>query len=205
MSRKTLIARSARVFSPAVLMLLPLLLGASSTGEPESVIEIGLTRAFETELRRSPEGIPIRKLRDGIRVRVSEGEATDLVLLAVLIEGGRTVAEHTSDEFECFPKEWKMIPLDDAHLHPQTDVFLTPDRVLTGALVDADLAHPARSQLKTLIPALDGSSKDADGLYIVALPAESELRSSARVRPMYFHFGVVRIRTGRGGLSDSPR
>ena len=74
MSRKTLIARSARVFSPAVLMLLPLLLGASSTGEPESVIEIGLTRAFETELRRSPEGIPIRKLRDGIRVRVSEGK-----------------------------------------------------------------------------------------------------------------------------------
>ena len=46
-----------------------------------------------------------------------------------------------------------MIPLDYAHLHPQTDVFLTPDRVLTGALVDADLAHPARSQLKTLIPA----------------------------------------------------
>ncbi len=199
MSRKTPTAPSARVFSPVVLILLPLLLGASSTGEPESVIEIGLTRAFETELDRSAAGIPVRRLGDGIRVRVASDEPTDLYVFVARIERGRVVAEHSSDEFECFPKEWKMIPLDSEHLSPKTDVLLTSDRVLSGSMVAANRALPDGSSIAKLLGPFNGRSgvipdfgPVTDGIYLVALPTDPAARSSANVRPMLILFDSPR-------------
>ncbi len=203
MSRKTLTARSARVFSPAVLMLLPLLLGASSTGEPEPVIEIGLTRAFDAQLRRSAEGIRIQQLQDGIRVRVAEGDPGDLVLFTARIRDGRVVDESTSQAFgvgddaqlSTFQEMWVTVGsrYHAERLYPQTDVFLTSDRVHSGAMVAADKSTPLLSSIKKLIPTMNGtSSADVDGIYLVALPANPKARSSASVRPMLFLFDAPR-------------
>ena len=205
MSRKTLIARSARVFSPAVLMLLPLLLGASSTGEPEFIVEIGLTRAFDAQLRRSAEGMPIQQLQRGIRVRVAEGDPGDLVLYTARIRGGRVVDESTSRAFGVAPLMNEMeeasgemwVTVDSRYhanrLYPQNEIFLTADRVLSGSMVAADAATPNLSSISRLIPTINNkSSTDVDGIYLVALPANPKARSSSNVRGMLILFDSPR-------------